>query len=282
MYVWLILGILLFAIFYLYYQNNLLSLSTYKLAVPRMHPSMKGKKVVFLSDTHFRNNTPHTFIDRLVIQIEELHPDIILFGGDLVHVTEGDAVLEHAKDLFLQLGKVAPTYVVFGNHDMNSSRAKELTGVLQLAGVTVLKNEAKWLSFGEPGAGFWLMGLSEYESTLASRDDALATIQLPKDSKKEPKLLLAHFPHFFEQYLANEDKRPDLILSGHTHGGQVILPLVGGLYSPGQGTNPAYDFGLFSKAQYPHSRLIVSRGVGNSTFPFRINNRPEIVTVIFE
>ncbi len=80
-----------------------------------------------------------------------------------------------------------------------------------------------------------------------------------------------------------EDKRPNLVLSGHTHGGQVILPIIGGLFAPGQGGKiPYYDFGLFTSDKHPDSRLIISRGLGNSTFPFRINNRPEIITIEFE
>lgn len=279
---WIILGLLFFFILYLYYQNNLLSLSTYHITVPRTHASMKGKKIVFLSDTHFRDNTPHTYIDRLVIQVEDLNPDIILFGGDIVHVTDSEAVIEHAKDLFAQLANVAPTYIVYGNHDLRNDRMKELTEVIQIAGANLLKNEAQWISFGEPGAGFWLMGLAEYESSLAIRENALETIKLPEDSKMEPKILLTHFPQYFDKYVEDELKRPDLVLSGHTHGGQAILPIIGGLFSPGQGFNPAYDFGLFTNEKHPNSRLIVTRGVGNSTFPFRINNRPEIVSIIFD
>lgn len=279
--IWIILGLLLLLILYLYYQNNLLSLTTYNIAVPRMHASMKGKKIVFLSDTHFRDKTPHTYIDRLVIQVEDLNPDIILFGGDIVHVTDSEAVIEHAKDLFAQLANVAPTYIVYGNHDLQNDRMKELSEVIQIAGANLLKNEAQWISFDEPGNGFWLMGLAEYESSLAIRDNVLETIKLAEDHKKEPKILLTHFPQYFDKYVQDELKRPDLILSGHTHGGQVILPIVGGLFSPGQGFNPHYDFGLFTNAKYPNSRLIVTRGVGNSTFPFRINNRPEIVSIFF-
>ena len=80
----------------------------------------------------------------------------------------------------------------------------------------------------------------------------------------------------------DDNKRPDLVLSGHTHGGQVILPIIGGLYAPGQGKNPYYDFGFFKSEKYPDSRLIVTRGIGNSSFPFRVNNRPEIVEIEFE
>ena len=151
--------------------------------------------------------------------------------------------------------------------------------VLKIAGANLINNKTEWISFGEPGAGFWLMGLTEYESSLQIKKNPLNRLELPKDSKLEPKVLLTHHPHFFDSYLENEEKRPDLILTGHTHGGQAILPIIGGLFAPGQGFNPFYDFGIFTNEKYPNSRLIVTRGVGNSSFPFRINNRPEIVLI---
>ena len=275
----LILGILLLIIIYLYIQNNRVLLSTYTIHMPRLHPSLKGKKIAFLSDTHFRDNTPHTYIDRLVIQVENLSPDLILFGGDIIHASDNEKAIEHAKDLVSQLAKVAPTYTVYGNHDLGNDHKKQLAEVLKIAGAKLLNNKAEWISFGEPGAGFWLMGLTAYENALDHQKSPLDQIKMPTDSKKQPKILLTHHPHFFEKYLENDLKRPDLILSGHTHGGQVILPIIGGLFAPGQGFNPHYDFGIFTNEQYPNSRLIVSRGVGNSSFPFRINNRPEIVSI---
>ena len=68
----------------------------------------------------------------------------------------------------------------------------------------------------------------------------------------------------------------DLVLSGHAHGGQIRLPFVGGLIAPGQGLFPEYDAGLYTEGD---THMVVSRGIGNSVFPFRVNNRPEIVVV---
>lgn len=69
---------------------------------------------------------------------------------------------------------------------------------------------------------------------------------------------------------------PGLVLSGHAHGGQVRLPLLGGLYAPGQGLLPEYDSGLYSLGE---TQMVVSRGLGNSVAPLRVNNRPELVIV---
>ena len=86
-------------------------------------------------------------------------------------------------------------------------------------------------------------------------------------------VLLSHRPELFEVYVEN---KIDLALTGHAHGGQFRLPFIGGLFAPHQGTFPKYDSGLFTQSE---TNMIVSRGIGNSIFPFRFNNRPEIVVV---
>jgi predicted MPP superfamily phosphohydrolase len=86
-------------------------------------------------------------------------------------------------------------------------------------------------------------------------------------------VLLSHRPELFDCYVA---KGADLVFSGHAHGGQFRLPFLGGVFAPDQGLFPTYDAGLY---QQKGTSMIVSRGLGNSLFPFRVNNRPEIVVV---
>lgn len=282
MFDWFILALILFILIYLVIQNNTVSKSFYKIHIPKMHPKAKGKKIVFFSDTHFRERNTDYLYNQLVEKIKMEAPDVILFGGDIVHASATDRVVEYTKDFFFRVGKIAPTYIVYGNHDLGNTRLKELTATLKIAGVNLLENEAEWVSFGEVGAGFWLMGLTEGESFFEMKKDVLSKIEMPERSYPEPKILLTHYPQYFEKYLMDNNKRPDIVLSGHVHGGQVILPLVGGLFAPGQGANPTYDFGLFHSENYPSSRLILTRGVGNSSFPFRVNNRPELIVIEFE
>lgn len=278
----IVLGGLFFLVVYLYVQDYRHKVTKYTVFIPGLHSEIKDKKVVFLSDTHFRENTSLTFLDRILIEIEEMNPDLIVFGGDIVHKLNKEKVLEHTKDFFYRLNKIAPTYLVYGNHDLTSGRLNEIKNVLKLSGAKVLDNEAKWINFEHSTAGFWLMGYCKKSGYLGKEDDLLSKIDFPDADKKGPKILLAHQPEYFEKYLLNEDTRPNLILSGHTHGGQVILPIIGGLFAPGQGKNPKYDFGMFTSDKYPGSRMIITRGIGNSSFPFRINNRPEIVLIKFE
>jgi len=77
----------------------------------------------------------------------------------------------------------------------------------------------------------------------------------------------------FDTYV---DHKIDLILSGHAHGGQFRIPLIGGLVAPNQGLFPQYDAGLYTRE---HTIMLISRGIGNSAMPFRINNRPEVIVI---
>ena len=89
-------------------------------------------------------------------------------------------------------------------------------------------------------------------------------------------VLLSHRPELFETYVENNI---DLVLSGHTHGGQIRLPVIGAVVVPDQGFFPKYDAGLFKSG---NTNMIISRGLGNSLIPIRINCRPELVIVTLE
>ena len=86
-------------------------------------------------------------------------------------------------------------------------------------------------------------------------------------------VLLSHRPEAFEDYVS---ENIDLVLSGHAHGGQFRLPIIGGIVAPNQGLFPKYDAGIYSEN---YTTMVVSRGIGNSIIPIRFNNRPEIISV---
>ena len=85
------------------------------------------------------------------------------------------------------------------------------------------------------------------------------------------RIILSHRPEHFKKYVA---AGYDLVLSGHAHGGQFRLPVIGGLYAPGQGILPEYDSGVYTDGR---TDMVVSRGIGNSGFPIRFNNNPEVI-----
>lgn len=172
--------------------------------------------------------------------------------------------------------KIAPCYYVTGNHEARASEYDALkTGLIKL-GVTVLENEKTELE--RDGEKITLIGVKDpsFSSDYLFHDEeAIMEAQLKALVDKDDgfTLLLSHRPELFEIYVTCN---ADLVLSGHAHGGQFRLPFIGGLAAPNQGLFPKYDAGLFSEGK---TKMLVSRGIGNSIFPFRFNNRPEIILI---
>ena len=109
--------------------------------------------------------------------------------------------------------------------------------------------------------------------------DFLKKIRLRKDWKGQTRLLLEHRPEHFLKYHIDPEKSADITFAGHAHGSQIRIPRLGGLYAPGQGRMPRHTEGVYLLPPDPEKKLVVSRGIGGSSFPFRINNRPEMVVV---
>lgn len=213
----------------------------------------------------------------LLAILEEAEPDLIAITGDLIDSRRTDpapalAFLEGAVEL-------APVCYVTGNHEFRAYDAyQDLKSQMEELGVIVLENEAvvleavplRVIGLDDPSFGVRSDPSATPEQILQGALTALAPQAGEEDLRT---VLLAHRPEYVELYAQHG---ADLVLSGHAHGGQVRLPGVGGLYAPGQGFLPAYTSGLY---QIGETSLVVSRGLGNSLFPLRVNNRPEVVLV---
>lgn len=213
----------------------------------------------------------------LLAMLEEAQPDLIAITGDLVDSRRTDpapalAFLEGAVEL-------APVCYVTGNHEFRAYDAyQDLKSQMEELGVIVLENESmvleevplRVIGLDDPSFGVRSDPSATPEQILQGALTALAPQAGEEDLRT---VLLAHRPEYVELYAQHG---ADLVLSGHAHGGQVRLPGVGGLYAPGQGFLPAYTSGLY---QIGETSLVVSRGLGNSLFPLRVNNRPEVVLV---
>ena len=211
--------------------------------------------------------------EKLIDILKAEKPNIIAITGDLIDSSHTN--LEIALSFVEQAVKIAPCYFVTGNHEAwAGSQFEELKTSLENAGVTVLRDEAIELNHGD--ACIQLIGLndpdfSERDSFLS--ESILETKLLQLDVKDGFTILLSHRPEHFNVY---QNKNIDLVLSGHAHGGQFRLPFIGGIVAPNQGFFPKYDAGIYTENE---TTMIVSRGIGNSIIPFRINNRPEIVII---
>ena len=204
--------------------------------------------------------------------IEKEKPDIIVITGDLVDSNKTN--IDIAQKLVGTLTGIAPCYYVTGNHEAwLGEQYQELESILLDEGVAILHDRAVQLI--KNTESIQLAGLDDPDFT----DRAPLQQSMIKTKINNMNLtdnycvLLSHRPEAFEDYVS---ENIDLVLSGHAHGGQFRLPIIGGIVAPNQGLSPKYDAGLYSEN---YTTMVVSRGIGNSIIPIRFNNRPEIISV---
>ncbi len=266
--------IVLLAIIHSLWANKALMLSEYTVASPRLPAVFDGYRIAQVSDLH--NETFGQRNKRLLTLLRKAKPDIIVITGDLLD--SKDNKVNEAKAFVAAATDIATVYFVAGNHEAWSSAYPDLETALVEAGVTLLRNES--LDLTKEDQSIRLSGIDDpdfrsRDSEAYAIDAALAEagITVPPTDPDLYTILLSHRPEVFETYLSHQI---DLVFSGHAHGGQFRLPFIGGLIAPDQGLFPEYDGGLYTENL---TNMIVSRGLGNSIIPLRINNRPELVVV---
>lgn len=251
--------------------NTALELNTYTIESEKLPKSFDGYKIAHVSDLH--NNEMGEHNENLIAMLKDSSPDIIAITGDIVDSRNTD--IEIALQFANEAEKIAPCYYITGNHEARVSEYESLKKGLIEIGVTVL--EDKSISLEKSGEDITLMGVDDpsFITDYLLVDDGEVMQDKLSELKSEDSytILLSHRPELFKIYAENDI---DLVLSGHAHGGQFRLPFVDGLYAPHQGLFPKYDSGLYTEE---NTNMIVSRGIGNSLFPFRFNNRPEVILV---
>jgi predicted MPP superfamily phosphohydrolase len=254
---------------FIHWSNNALELNTYILTSDALPSEFDGFRIAHVSDLH--NAEMGSDNQKLIDILRDAEPDIIAITGDLIDSrnTNTEMALLFAK----QAMEIAPCYYVSGNHEARASEYSQLKDTLSELGVIVLDN--KRIEIGMGDKSILIIGVDDpsFQSSLTDSykktvDDELSRL-ITDDGRYT--VLLSHRPELFELYA---DKDIKLALCGHAHGGQFRLPFVGGLFAPGQGLFPEYDSGLYEKG---NTDMIVSRGIGNSIMPIRINNPPEVI-----
>lgn len=243
-----------------------LEVSFYHLYSPKI-VGAEGVRAVVLSDLHNREFGPGN--EDLVGQIAGLEPDLILIAGDMVNAD--DATLNVVVDLCGALVKIAPVYYSPGNHESNLmyEQGSPLESLLVEQGVHFLVTWSEEAVVGK--TPFLIGGLNTSPEGFAEYG---AAFMEEYEKSSAFKLLISHYPNLYYDALA--DAAVDLAVCGHFHGGQVRLPLVGGVYHGDVGFFPQYSGGMY---QLPHGAVFVSRGMGgHSLFP-RVNNRPELAVI---
>ncbi|MBO5150086.1 MAG: metallophosphoesterase [Anaerotignum sp.] len=257
-------GLLLAA--FLYWQDNGLMLTkmTYEGDVPKAFDGYKILQVADLQNKVFgRDQAP------LLKKINASSPDIIVITGDLLDRHEGRTDVDSAMGFIQEIKNIAPVYFVSGNHEHQSGEWDILLEELIEAGVTVLDNGKSILE--KDGETITVLGLAD-KSVNQHYDKMLHTLMAGQEDSFN--ILLSHRPELFETYVK---ENIDLAFTGHAHGGQIIIPFLRqGIFAPHQGFFPKYTEGMHEK---DGTVMVVSRGLGNSSFPFRIFNRPELIEV---
>lgn len=256
-------------IIFLYLQNNIIDITQYNIK----SNDCGNLKIVQLSDLHSKP------FAKVLKKTQELNPDIICITGDYIndHCKNKEKMLNFGKELV----KIAKVYYITGNHERRLENFERIMQELSDIGFIVLLNRVS--VFNDKGFDVSILGLDENQAdfddykarkngTFVYKDMSPYFAELEKNSGF--KIVLSHFPENFENVKEMNYSQYDfdLQLSGHAHGGQFCLPFIGPVFSPGQGLFPKYAKGSFGD----RPKLIVSRGLGNAEFPFRLFNHPEI------
>ena len=250
-----------------------LSVETHTVHLPRLPEAFRGMRIAQLSDFHYVEYTESSFLQKVVDSVNRLKPDLVVLVGDFV--TYGpirwpseDAhkrfALRHMPECASILNGIQSPlrYATLGNHDMMVG-GRYVYGDLVNQGLPVLRNSA--VPIERDGQRLWLVGLG---SACARDADPSHAVPGSAVRDKEPMIVLAHEPDILPEIARYG---ADLMLSGHTHGGQVRIPFCPPAFLPDFGKN--YLAGWF---QYGSTKLYVNRGIGTIGVPFRLNCPPEI------
>ena len=241
--------------------------------------AFNGFRIVQVSDLH--NAEFGRGNNELLEVIEDCQPDIIVATGDIIDSGRTDTL---TAALFVEKAlKTTPVYYVTGNHEARlleqggtgKDEYFKLESIMVNAGANVLHGESVSIERGE--SEIQIIGIDDPEYLRLNKyagENRITLSNIDEFIKEDIfTVLLSHRPELFEEYAKSG---VNLVIAGHAHGGQFRLPFVGGLFAPNQGFFPRYDSGLYEKN---NTKMVVSRGLGNSAVPIRFNNRPEIVVI---
>ena len=258
------------------FGNAHISAESYSVALQNLGSSVR---VILLSDLHGKSFGREN--SRLIAKIQEQTPDAIFLDGDMIDRSADSADVQELLRLIKRLHEIAPVYFAPGNHELEYMQTDTslLTQVTEAGAVIVNDSYVDVTIAGQPlriggtmGHAFYF-GRSEEEFSSSPEYQFLKAFE----DTDVPKICLAHMPDTFIFNGAYNLWHVDLILSGHTHGGLIRLPFIGGLYAPMQGWFPEYDQGYFRLGE--HMQMVITSGLaGHGVIP-RINNPPEIVVI---
>ena len=237
--------------------------NTYRIPVPNLPPAFAGFRIVHLTDIHHGRLTPLSLVQSVVSRANRIRRDITVCTGDFVHARNTTREIDAVWPLINGLSAPAGVYSVLGNHDHWADTGRSLE-CLNRSGQDV---RHKSVAIERDGCRLWLAGAGDLWEDHRSLDRVLSGIPA-----SECRIVLAHNPDTADTEFVS---RVDLMISGHTHGGQVNIPFFGPPILPVQNKN--YSSGL--KRSPRGTEVFISRGIGWAICPIRFNCYPEIAVL---
>ncbi|MCR5481922.1 MAG: metallophosphoesterase [Clostridia bacterium] len=225
------------------------------------------------SDTHFSAAYTTDDFESVIDAFAQMKPDVIVFTGDLIDFYNSYAAENDPDEISLQLQRLeAPLgkYAITGNHDYADNAVINIRGILENGGFTVLDNGSLVLPYGDFGNNthFVLTGLDDY--VIGHGEPSIVQNNISTDYN----IVLCHEPDVADMMTGSEI---DLMISGHTHAGQINIPLITAYALPKLGEK--YKYGLFKFDENPDMNLYVTSGIGMTKLPLRFNARPEVAKI---
>ena len=275
--IWIIClaGILLSGVS-LYISAHGITVSWYSVSSPKLTAPVRVVQLTDLHNSEFGEDN-----SKLVEKVAALEPDLILITGDLLNQYEERTDI--AETLIEGLSAVAPVYVSFGNHEAGHEKrwGTDIRALYEAAGATVL--EYDWLDLEVKDQRVRLGGiygycLAEKHTSKGEGWPQETEFLLAFQDTEDLTILMCHMPVCWIINDSLDEWDVDLVLCGHSHGGQVRFPLIGGLWAPDQGWFPGCMSGVYPSADGTRA-LVLSRGLGNTDKLPRFNNIPEILVL---
>ena len=248
--------------------NTSVALNNVTITDSEIPKDFNGYRIALVSDLHSSR-----LWEKAIAKVEKAEPDIVVIAGDLI--SRDDVDVERALNFVLEMMKITEGFCFYipGNHekDLPEETYAQLVEGMRSMGVRIMdENDPVAMIINGKGEYIALVGDAAGDP---SKVGQLGSNNTPYQNFDGYKILLTHNPAYFDDYAAAGF---DLVLSGHTHGGQIRLPFIGAVYCPDQGFFPEYDSGVITKGD---STIVISRGIGNSSFPIRFLCRPEVVVI---
>lgn len=265
----LLVGIIGIILYSRYIGTNGLVTNEIVINADNIPTSFDGLKIVHFSDLHYTRVITKERVKNIVDEINLINPDIVIFTGDLV---DTDKILtEDDKDFLIEtLSNINSTYgkyAIYGNHDI-ANNSENIINIYNESNFKILNNSYD-IIYSKNNEKIFIGGLNSVSHELADIDKVMSYYD-NNDNTNTYNIILLHEPDYADN-IVNKYNNIDLILAGHSHGGQVRLPFIGPLYTPKNAHK-------YVKGYYDlnGTSLYVTSGIGVSRYNFRLFNKPEI------